>query len=213
MPFAWVAWIAVLVGAVHVVADFAGARRVASGAKALPIAALIAWVVLHEPVVGDSYRRLVAAGLLFSMAGDVFLLSRTRFREGVASFVLGHVFHMLAFTTASAFVPSWSAALVLVIFAAGMLGVLWAHVHKDRAAIACYVAMISVMAWTALGRAGAPGTPDPSGMLAGAGALLFMVSDSILAIDRFVTPWRTAHAAVMATYYPAQLLIAASVAA
>jgi uncharacterized membrane protein YhhN len=79
--------------------------------------------------------------------------------------------------------------------------------------VACYVVMIALMAWTALGRGLAPGTPQPSGMEAALGAVLFMASDTILAFDRFVRPWRFAHAAVMCTYYPAQLLIAASVGA
>ena len=56
----------------------------------------------------------------------------------------------------------------------------------------------------------APLTPEPSGTHALAGALLFMTSDALLAFDRFIRPFRVADAAVMATYYTAQALIALS---
>jgi uncharacterized membrane protein YhhN len=62
-------------------------------------------------------------------------------------------------------------------------------------------------------RALAPDTPMPSGELARAGALAFMASDGVLALDRFVRRFGAAHAVVMVTYYAAQTLIAASVAA
>ena len=57
---------------------------------------------------------------------------------------------------------------------------------------------------------GAPATPAPSGMLALAGALLFMSSDGVLAFDRFARRFPAAYAVVMVTYYAAQTLIAAS---
>ena len=105
---------------------------------------------------------------------------------------------------------------LLVLVAAGaavILRALWPHAARERIPVACYVTMISLMAWTAAGRALAPATAQPSGALAALGALVFMASDAILAFDRFARPWPGAHAAVMATYYAAQILIAASVAA
>jgi uncharacterized membrane protein YhhN len=101
--------------------------------------------------------------------------------------------------------------LVLLLVGGGILRVLWPHVARERIPVACYVVMISIMAWTAIGRSTAAATPQPSGLLAAAGALVFMTSDATLALDRFVRPWRGAHAAVMVTYYAAQILIAASV--
>jgi uncharacterized membrane protein YhhN len=48
-------------------------------------------------------------------------------------------------------------------------------------------------------------------LLAFAGAVLFLVSDSVLAYDRFGKKFRLARILVLATYFPAQLLIALSV--
>jgi uncharacterized membrane protein YhhN len=62
------------------------------------------------------------------------------------------------------------------------------------------------MGWCAVARATALGAPAAA---AGAiGALSFLVSDSVLAFDRFARPFAGAHAVVMVTYYAAQILIA-----
>jgi uncharacterized membrane protein YhhN len=39
------------------------------------------------------------------------------------------------------------------------------------------------------------------------GALMFMISDTLIAVERFVTPFEYSGMAVMSTYYLAQLLI------
>src|SRR5262249_46347809 len=89
---------------------------------------------------------------------------------------------------------------------------LWRRAGALRWPVAAYVAVISAMGWQAARRAGALLTPEPSGVLALAGALLFMTSDGLLAFGRFVQPFRAGDAAVMATYYAAQALIALSAA-
>jgi uncharacterized membrane protein YhhN len=206
--------VAAAAGALHLIASQRGANRTARVTKAMPIALLLAWVAGHTPVVGEAYRWLLVAGLAFSMGGDVFLLSPSRFRAGLASFFVGHVCYFLAFTAASGGIVlsiGWTALLVAT--AAHLLYRLWPHVARERLPVACYVTMITAMALVALGRALAPATPEPSGWLAALGALVFMVSDATLAFDRFVRPWPGARVAVMVTYYAAQMLIAASVAA
>jgi uncharacterized membrane protein YhhN len=214
MPFAWVAGLGVAAGALHLGGYYGGARRLAGLTKAVPIALLVLWVATCEPAVGAGYRRVIVAGLLFSMGGDLLLLSRERFRAGLASFFAGHVCYALAFTIAgTGLAPAIGWLVPLAIVAAGMLRLLWPHAPRERVPITCYVVMIGIMAWTAIGRGVAGTTPQPSGMQAALGALVFMASDATLALDRFVRPWRGAHAVVMVTYYAAQMLIAASVAA
>lgn len=214
VSFATVTLVAAAFGAVHIAAYQAGRRGLAGATKAVPIFLAFAWTLTCEPAVGEGYRRLVAAGLLFGMGGDLLLLSRARFRAGLGSFFAGHVAYTLAFVAASAaFTPALGWLAVIGTGAGLALRRLWPHVGRERLPVACYVAMIALMAWTALGRGLAAGTPQPSGMEAALGAVLFMASDTILAFDRFVRPWRGAHAAVMLTYYAAQLLIAASVGA
>jgi uncharacterized membrane protein YhhN len=92
-----------------------------------------------------------------------------------------------------------------------MLRYLWPHVRTSRVRwpVVVYMAAISAMAWCAIASATAPGAAAAA--TAGAiGAVTFMVSDSVLAVNRFAHPFGGAHAVVMVTYYAAQMLIARS---
>lgn len=207
----WGVAAAVAIGTVHIGARYRGSSVVAGVLKAIPIV-LLALLVLVEPaVVSETYRRLIVAALVCSMAGDVFLLFPGRFREGLASFLMAHVLYVFAFAPPSG--TPGSALMMLVPFAAfgaGMLAFLWPHLGRDRAPVAVYVTVIVLMGWRAAVRAADPATPAPSDVRALVGALLFMTSDGVLAYDRFVRRFDLAPALIMATYYAAQTLIALS---
>jgi len=209
MP-SWALAAVVAVGATHVVAWLADRRALAAVTKAIPILllAVLAWTT------GGAYARLVAAGLACSAVGDVCLLSEERFVPGLASFLVGHCFYLAAFAgTGPGLVPDWRWGIVLALLSGGLLAVLWGALPAAlRGPVTVYVGVIAAMAFAATSRAATPGTPAPSGVLAATGALWFLASDAILALDRFVRPLPRAHAWVMLTYYAAQTCIAASVA-
>jgi uncharacterized membrane protein YhhN len=210
--WAWGIPVASALGAGHIAARSAGAERAAGILKAVPIALLAAVVAAAPAVVGERYRWLVFAALLWSLGGDVWLLFPGGFLPGLVHFLIAHVLYIAAFVPGGGW--GGSSWLVLVPFAGcglAMLAYLWPHLRRDGPAVAVYVGVIVAMAWRAATRALAPGTPEPSGELALAGAVLFMVSDGLLATDRFARPFPGSQAAVMATYYVAQTLIALSV--
>ena len=193
-------------GTGHIVARYAGLPRVAGVLKPLPIA-LFALMVWQGPPLDPRYSTFVVAGLICSMVGDVCLLVPDRFVSGLASFLVAHLFYIAAFAAGP------QAVTLLAPFAAvgAMLaGTLWRRAGELRWPVVAYVTVISVMGWQAAQRAAAPLTPEPSGILALVGALTFMTSDGLLAFERFVRRFRGADAAVMATYYGAQALIAFS---
>ena len=154
MAFAIVALAAASAGVLHVVAYY-GRRPVLAGAtKALPILILLGWVLASSVVVSPVYRTFVAVGLAFGMGGDLLLLSPTRFRAGLASFFVGHVAYLLAFTVGSPpFGAVWWAAGLIVLVAGELLRRLWPHVRSERVPVAAYVVVIALMAWTAVARA------------------------------------------------------------
>ena len=71
-----------------------------------------------------------------------------------------------------------------------------------------YMLVILVMAWRAIEYARQ--YPSPGPLAAALGALLFVISDSALALNRFARPFRAAQALVLGTYFLAQWLIALS---
>ncbi len=208
-----VAAVVAIVGSAHLAAYFSGRRATAGVLKALPIL-FLAGVVLGvtDPVGGRTYALLIAAGLVFSAVGDVCLVWPERFVPGLASFLVAHLLYVAAFTVGvGEGGVAWPWLVGLGLFTAAFLRFLWPHLGRMRGPVAGYVAVIASMAWAAARRAGAPGAAEPSATLALAGALLFLTSDGILATNRFVVRFASAHGWVMLTYYAAQTLIALSV--
>jgi len=156
-----------------------------------------------------SYRHLIVAGLLCPLAGHVFrMLPRDRFVWGLASFLVAHVLYIAAFWSGGMRAPSAWAGLLLAAYGALMLWRLWPRLGKLKAAVLIYVLAILLMAWQASNRWLATG--EAGSLLALAGALLFVASDSVLAWNRFRGGFRAAQGWVLGTYFAAQWLIALS---
>lgn len=153
---------------------------------------------------------LILIGLAFSLLGDVFLmLPADRFILGLLSFLTAHLCYIAAFTTGRGFgFTGW----LLLLF--GLCGValytfLWPLLRKMKAPVLGYILVIMVMGWQAWEQHLAVGGLPT--LAAGIGALLFMFSDTVLALRRFRRDFTSAPLWVMLTYYGAQLLIALSV--
>jgi uncharacterized membrane protein YhhN len=201
----------VLLAVGHIVARALELAHVAAALKALPIA-LLAAVTLGTGGDGDaSYRSLVGAGLIASMAGDLFLLSRQRLVPGLVCFLTAHLIYICAFAPDA---PIGGTAMALVVpflvFALLVLRRLWPHLGRYRAPVGAYVAIIATMGWLATVRAVAGEVAPESGFTAMLGAFAFMASDATLASNRFVRPFPSAQVAIMSTYYLAQILLALS---
>ena len=203
---------AAALGIGHIVARYVGLPRLAGMLKPLPIA-LLALMVWQGPPLDARYSTFVAAALVCSMVGDVCLLVPDRFVAGLASFLVAHLFYIAAFAAGPhAGAPAVALLVPFLALAAVLTRALWRRAGELRWPVLAYVTVITAMGWQAARRAATPLTPEPSGLLALAGAIVFMTSDGLLACEHFVQPFRGADAAVMATYYTAQALIALSTA-
>ncbi len=170
---------------------------------------LIILLALLSPAQPDTpaYKWLIVAGLILCLAGDVFLMLPPHyFIAGLGSFLAGHWFYIAAFVAAGTQFTWW--LLPLLIYGGLIYALLHRHLGKMRAPVTIYMIFILLMAWLALGRPWQPG--NFSAALAGAGALLFVLSDSLLALDRFRQKFRAARVLVLSTYWVAQWLIALS---
>jgi uncharacterized membrane protein YhhN len=172
----------------------------------------------------SAYTLLILVGLLFSMAGDVLLIYQSShpraFLGGLVAFLLAHVTYIAAFIYLQSSLElgvNLAGELVAAI-ALALLG--WAvyryfsasGLGKMRGPVIAYLIIISVMVHRALGVAMvyAGGATQPGLMVCG--ALLFYLSDAILAINKFrygeYVPW--GRISNLSTYYAGQLLIALS---
>ena len=180
--------------------------------KPLATLLILALALSLSPARPD-YQWAIAAGLVLSTAGDVFLmLPRDRFVAGLASFLLAHLCYLRAFSIE---VPFGAGLLLWLPFiaAGGMVvALVWPGLKPAlRGPVVVYVIVIAAMAGQATGRWYVSGSMVALAAAVGAG--LFVVSDAVLAIDRFRWPFRAARAVTLSTYWAAQLLIAISVSA
>jgi uncharacterized membrane protein YhhN len=170
---------------------------------------LVIALAAQGSAVGPTYTGLVVAGLACSLAGDVFLmLPRDRFLPGLASFLAGHLLFAAAFAAAGG--GAGPPAAFLPFAAAGALVYAWLRPGLGRLAlpVAVYVAAIVLMAGLAAARWLATGGVGE--LLACAGATLFVISDALLAANRFRRPLPAAQALVLGSYFAGQCLIALS---
>ena len=172
---------------------------------------LIASMVWRTPSTSPPYRAWLLAGLALSTAGDVFLmLPVDAFVAGLASFLLAHLAYLLALRRREGlFAARWPFALYALV-AAGVLSQLWPGLPGElRVPVVVYVIVLAAMAAQALAvwwrRRDVAAT---SGAWGGA---FFVLSDALLAWDRFVTPFAAASFAVLASYWLAQWNLARSV--
>lgn len=175
----------------------------------------VAWYAIRP--VSAVYRRRMLFGIAFCLLGDVWLmLPKDLFVPGLVSFLIAHVWFIAAFSSDVRFAARKWPWLACLAFGAGMAALLWPGVAPPmRVPVLIYISVLATMAGQALGRASwlrAQGDARAiSARRAGAGALLFMLSDSLLAWDRFraALPWAALY--ILATYYTALWLMARSV--
>lgn len=169
----------------------------------------IAWSL---PSADRQYRRWLVAGLLLSTLGDVWLmLPGDRFVAGLASFLLAHLAYLVAFTRRARLFARPGPFAAYALLALALLLPLWPALPPVlRLPVLVYIAALTLMA--AQAAAVWRLRPDPASARAALGGGVFVLSDALLAWDRFVAPFGAATALVLASYWTAQWLIARSVA-
>jgi uncharacterized membrane protein YhhN len=202
--------LAFLATALHIRAEYRGPRWMVYLCKPLSTMTLLLLAVFSATAHGLRYQAAIAVGLGCSLLGDILLmLPRDRFVAGLASFLAAHLAYLAAFTSGVSAVSAPALLLPLLAAAVPLLRLLWPELGALRMPVLLYSAAILLMVWRAWGREWT--LPGAAAALAGAGATLFMVSDALLALNRFHRPFASAQALIMSTYVAAQALIALSV--
>jgi alkylglycerol monooxygenase len=149
---------------------------------------------------------LLLAALLASLAGDMFLMVPGFFIPGLVSFLVAHLFYIAMLRQGVPWFPSRAAVAATLVFGVVMVGVLWSGLAPGlKAPVVAYMAVIGLMTAQALGRATL--LRDPASIAVAAGACCFMLSDSLLAVNRFLEPLPLSALWVLSSYYLAQILI------
>ena len=172
--------------------------------KLIPMVLCILIALIEKSPNTPSYKTLLTIALVFCAIGDYTI---QWFIVGLSFFLIGHLFYIGCFITAKEkSAPIWI-KIILLIFGGIMMGWLGSTLLKNNEivlaiAVCAYIIVILTMGWTAF-RTGSK--------YAIIGAILFIISDSILAINRFIFNIEFSHQLIMSTYYGAQILMALSI--
>jgi uncharacterized membrane protein YhhN len=191
------------------------------------VAGLMDWKVAHDvskvlllPSLVGYYLKKTAvrsaaflAALLFCWLGDLLLLSSNMFVFGLAAFLIGHLLYFISYRqhqwedrSGELLVPQKIRfSLPIVLAGTGLVVVLFPTLGSLQIPVLVYGVVIVLMVMTALFRYGR--TTSESFWLVFAGAALFMISDGILSVNRFLTPVPYPSFWIMLTYMSAQFMI------
>lgn len=174
---------------------------------------LLAFLFLSEMRgVKSKLSPFVLLALFFSWIGDVLLMFQGKrsgfFLLGLSSFLLAHIMYIILFhkvRIAESILSRWWILLVVAAYYAGLIIWLSPYLGDMKIPVRIYGVVISFMLMMALHMLYLGN--KQAGRFLIAGAILFIISDSILAVNKFLQPLCGASAWVMITYGIAQLLI------
>lgn len=185
--------------------------------KPLLMPLLIAWFVHRTPGVRRLFKGSVIFGLVFATLGDIFLMfaggeyDAFFFLLGLGAFLITQACYLGAFLSEvnlrNGYLrkqPYWSAPFLL--FLLSLLAWLWPGIPEGlRQPVAVYGTVITAMTLGALNLRGQVHRDVFQSILVG--ALLFLLSDTLIAASRFGHPFPGSRVAIMATYILGQWLI------
>ena len=168
----------------------------------LKILPLVLLGLLTLGIAINSVSTHLCLALLFSMGGDV-LLDLDYFVPGLLSFLVAQIIYSTLFIR---YFAAWNqrivVSLLLIAFSLAMSILLWNTAGEMRLPVLVYLVVITTMGLTA-------NASTIQGVLAG--AVIFMISDSLIAINRFVVPLPACDWLIMISYYLAQFYLVSSV--
>ena len=181
-----------------------------------PVSTLLVTAVsllsLLTPAAQPSFTMWVTVGLIFSLGGDVALMfaSRRAFLIGLVLFLLTHIVYSLAFTVPNGFhAADLVTGAILLGIGAAIFFYLRSGLGSMQVPVLLYILITCFMVNRAISTFSGDAFTTPQVWLISLGAVLFMISDVILAVNRFHHPIE-AHRLSLFPYYLGQLLIALS---
>ena len=152
---------------------------------------------------------LIVAGLVFCLVGDIFImLGEKTFIYGLVGFALAHVLFILALVIITELRFTWWLFLIFAVIGFAVAAFLLPYTGKLKIPVSVYMVLIVLMIWLSFQRFYV-GFDFASAFMA-LGTILFGVSDTTLAINKFKGKFKSAELIILGTYYPAIWCIAYS---
>src|SRR4030095_3806794 len=173
---------------------------------------LIFFFISQTTGFASSLKKWIVLALLFSWAGDILLMFESTngnfFIFGLVAFLIAHIFYILFFENVirkEGLRKNYWWFLPVIIYYIALIYILSPNLGDMKLPVRIYGIVISYMLIQSL-QAGRIRNLAAATLMIG-GAVLFITSDSILAINKFYELFAYAGTAIMLTYGIAQLLI------
>ncbi len=180
--------------------------------KPLLVSSLLIYFLSATKNVTSPLKYLTAFALLFSIAGDILLMFANNnelfFLLGLSAFLIAHIFYIITFhkiKTKEKIEGKWQWAVVVAIYYFFIISLLMPHLGEMKIPVLVYGLVISFMLLVAMLLYDLPDNKTAKYILTG--AIMFVISDSMLAINKFYQPFEWGGWAIMLTYIAAQLLL------
>jgi uncharacterized membrane protein YhhN len=194
----------------HLIFEYFGPRVLVYLFKPLTMIWILAIALYGLKENRSFYAWFIGGGLLFSLMGDIFLmLPSDLFFQGLVSFLIGHIFYILAFSKGIKLRVNTLSWLPFLIFGILVFGFMLPSLKEMTIPVLLYILVILTMGWRAFERW--KQTKTRGSKFALTGAIFFIISDSALGINRFRLPFDLSAVVVLITYFSAQWCLAWSV--
>ena len=178
----------------------------------MPVLMLFFW--LNSKTVASKIRTLIMVALFFSWGGDVLLMFESKaplfFLLGLVSFLLAHIGYILAFNQVSSkpksiLLKKPYLLIPFLLYAGGMMYSMSSNLGEMFVPVLVYASVISLMCIFAINRFDRVNLGSFWWVLAG--AIIFVLSDSTIAINKFLSPFYYAGFVIMSLYTIGQFMI------
>jgi uncharacterized membrane protein YhhN len=174
--------------------------------KALIIPILIIIFIINLKHNLNRFGRLMLTGLFLSWAGDVIL--DLSFIPGLACFLMAHIMYLSVFLLTpgeSMLFRRYFLLIPVALYGAGLICYLYNDLGEMKFPVILYTVIILAMLSAAINRL--MKVNKESYRLVLAGAIMFVLSDSAIAVNKFTCPFKFSGIVIMSTYVMAQYLI------
>lgn len=167
--------------------------------KAIPLFLLMYFC--YKSLKG-ALRNVMLLALVCSVTGDILLSLNDLFIQGLAAFLLAQLVYTGIFLSQFTFSRSGAAWMgFVIVYLAFASGFILPKAGDFTLPVLAYMFAIGLMAISAGFR------KDPHFLFVALGAMVFVISDTTIAINKFVMPVDGGRYIIMTTYYGAQLMI------
>ena len=177
---------------------------------------IVIWLMLYflsQTInINSGLKKWILAALFFSWAGDVLLLFQQNhslfFLLGLSAFLIAHIFYIVFFNRVRVkenVRGNVLLLLIVVVYYGSLITLLYSHLGGMKLPVLVYGIVISCMFMLAMHMLYIKNKIAGKWMMTG--ALLFVMSDSLLAVNKFYHPFEPAAVVIMLTYGLAQLFI------